>query len=209
MNPLCTAVQPPSLLRAGLPFVATSIDFETTGSVPGFRTEPWQIGLFAVGSEPFSREGISGSWLRIDAVRPFNRHAPGRHAQLRDVLADSPTLQELLPDVVPLLTGRPLIAHNAGTERSMLADAFPMHRFGPWIDTLKLARRAWPGMASYALEDLVPALGLDGEVSGLCPDGWGPHDARYDAVAAAVLLRHLLSQPDWSGLGLDDLTHIV
>lgn len=202
-------VPTPTTLLPGLPFVATSIDFETTGSVPGFRTEPWQIGLFAVGPEAFSREGIRGSWLRIDARRPFNRHAPGRHAQLRDVLADSPALADLLPKLAPLLVGRPLIAHNAGTERSMLADAFPMHRFGPWIDTLKLARHAWPGMASYALEDLVPALGLDAAVSGLCPAGWGPHDARYDAVAAAVLLRHLLAQPGWSGLGLDDLLNIV
>ena len=196
-------------MKSGLPFAATSIDFETTGSVPGFRVEPWQIGLFSVGPEPFSCENVSGSWLRIDARRPFNRHAPGRHAQLRDVLADSPTLPELLPELTPLLIGRPLIAHNAGTERSMLADAFPMHRFGPWIDTLQLARRAWPGMASYALEDLVPAFGLDAAVSALCPGDWEPHDARYDAVAAAVLLRHLLSQPGWDRLGLDDLLHIV
>ena len=189
----------------GLPFVATSIDFETTGSVPGFRSEPWQIGLFAAGPGAFSRESISGSWLRIAVDRPFNRYAPGRHAQLRDVLAESPPLRDLLPDLLPLLAGRPLVAHNAGTERAMLADAFPMHRFGPWIDTLKLARRAWPGMASYALEDLVPALGLEAAVSGLCPEGWEPHDARYDAVAAAVLLRHLLSQPGWTGLGPDEL----
>ena len=194
----------------GLPFAATSIDFETTGSVPGFRVEPWQIGLFAAEEgRPFAPEDVSGSWLRIDAKRPFNRYAPGRHAQLREVLADSPSLPDLLPGLAPLLTGRPLVAHNAGTERAMLADAFPMHRFGPWIDTLKLARRAWPGRPSYALEDLVPALGLDAAVSALCPAGWGPHDARYDAVAAAVLLRHLLAQPGWGGLGLDDLLGIA
>ena len=198
----------PSPSRASLPFEATSIDFETTGAVPGFRNEPWQIGLFLAGPEPFAQDGIRGAWLRIDAARPFNRHAPGRHAQLRDVLADSPSLRELLPDLAPVLCGRPLIAHNAGTERAMLADAFPMHRFGPWIDTLRLARRAWPGLPSYALEDLVPALGLAAAVSALCPAGWEPHDARYDAVAAAVLLRHLLALPGWDRLGPEDLARL-
>lgn len=198
----------PSPAAGGLPFEATSIDFETTGSVAGFRTEPWQIGLFCVGTTPFAADCIQGSWLRIDPTRPFNRHAPGRHAQLRNVLAEAPTLPELLPSLAPILCGRPLVAHNAGTERSMLADAFPLHRFGPWIDTLRLARRAWPALPSYALEDLVPALGLTAEVAALCPQGWEPHDARYDAVAAAILLRHLLSLPGWGNLSPDELARI-
>lgn len=189
----------------------TALDFETTGSVPGFRNEPWQIGLCSLDlpDNPAALPppgDIDGSWLHVAPNRPFNRHAPGRHAQLRDVLADSPLLPDLWPALAPRLS-LPLVAHNAATERSVLADTFPLHPFGPWIDTLALSRLAWPGLPSYALEDLVPHLGLLDELSALCPH-WAPHDARYDAVAAALLLRHLLAQPGWNGLSPEDLSRV-
>ena len=182
----------------------TAIDFETTGSVPGFRNEPWQIGLCTL--DPDGLSAIDGSWLRIAADRPFNRYAPGRHAQIRGILADAPSLPDLWPDLAPRLS-LPLVAHNAATERSVLSDAFPIHPFGPWIDTLVLSRLAWPGLPSYALEDLIPRLGLLDELTVLCP-AWAPHDARYDAVAAALLLRHILAQPGWDRLSADDLARI-
>jgi DNA polymerase-3 subunit epsilon len=171
----------------------TVLDFETTGVVPGYRNEPWQIGLVDVRDGELDAASLDGHWLRV-GDRPFNRHAPGRHGQLRDTLREAATLHDLWPDLAPRLTGRPLVAHNVATERAVLAAAFPLHRFGPWIDTLDLARRAWPGLRSYALEDLVATLGFGEAVSRLCP-GMEPHDARYDAVAAALLLCHLLLKP--------------
>lgn len=183
----------------------TALDFETTGSVPGFHSEPWQIGLCSLSpqapTDPI--QDIDGSWLHIHPERPFNRFAPGRHARLRSILATSPSLFDLWPSLQPFLS-RPIIAHNIGTERSILTDTFPLHAFGPWIDTLILARLAWPGLPSYALEDLIPTLGLSPKLSSLCPH-WAPHDARYDAVAAALLLHHLLSLPGWNSLSFDEL----
>lgn len=196
----------------------TAIDFETTGSVPGWPIEPWQIGLcrFMVGTAPASAtpteklrqvrapnptgvlrpvevRGVSprtfSSLLRVPASRPFNRFAPGRHALIRDELAKAPSLPEIWDEVSPWLKDRILVAHNIGTERTILRKAAPLSRLGPWIDTLPLARRLLPGRASYALEDLVPDLGLQETVAALAPPGACPHDALYDAIACAVLLR--------------------
>ena len=86
----------------------------------------------------------------------------------------------------------------------MLRSAAPLHPCGPWIDTLKLSRAAWPDAPSHALEDLVPALGLAPAVAALCP-GRGPHDALYDAWACAVLLVHLLSSPGWGNRSAEEL----
>ena len=83
----------------------------------------------------------------------------------------------------------------------------PMHRFGPWIDTLKIARKAWPECPSYALEDLIEILGLRQRIETLCP-GRGAHDALYDAVASAVLLEHLIEQPEWNGATVGELASI-
>jgi DNA polymerase III epsilon subunit-like protein len=197
----------------------TAIDFETTGSVPGWPNEPWQIGLyeFTLPSSPdgqtpsldgqtaFGQRGLGrgapaarggaedpprlfSSLLRVAPDRPFNRYAPGRHALLRHEIAAAPSLPELWEELAPRLRGRPLVAHNAGTERTILRAAAPLDRLGPWIATLSLARTILPGRTSYALEDLAPSLGLMPTVAALAPS-LAPHDALYDAVACGELLR--------------------
>ena len=177
----------------------TAIDFETTGSVPGWPNEPWQIGLYRFTLPPVGVCGVAprtfSSLLRVSPDRPFNRFAPGRHSQLRSELAAAPTLAELWEEVAPLLKGRPLVAHNIGTERTILRAFAPLDRLGPWIDTLALSRSLIPGRASYALEDIVPDLGLADRVAALAP-GLAPHDALYDAIACGELLRH------YAGCGL-------
>ena len=197
----------------------TAIDFETTGSVPGWPNEPWQIGLYEFtlpaspdgqtpspsGQTAFGQRGLGRgapaargaseapprlftSLLRVAPDRPFNRYAPGRHALLRHEIAAAPSLPELWEELAPRLRGRPLVAHNAGTERTILRAAAPLDRLGPWIDTLSLARTILPGRTSYALEDLAPSLGLAPTIDTLVPS-LAPHDALYDAVACGELLR--------------------
>jgi len=166
----------------------TSIDFETTGAVPGYPNEPWQIGLVAIEDGRIVEESRFTSWLRVDAKRPFNKFAPGRHSQIRDTLAEAPTLVELWPELTKRILGIPLIAHNAATERNILTKTFPLHPFGPWVDTLTLARETLPGLPSYALEDVLRALDLMDEMARLCPDT-APHDALYDAMGAALAYR--------------------
>lgn len=184
------------------PLSASAIDFETTGSLPGYRSAPWQVGVV-----PIEGGRIDGNFFEslLDVGnRPFNPHAPGRHAQLREAIAAAPTLGQLWPALSRRLAGRVLVAHNVGTERTVLAAAAPLHVLGPWIDTLVLARLAWPNLPSHALEDLIPILGLSSTVSTWCPDRL-PHDACYDAAACAVLLLHVLEQPGWQTLTTADL----
>lgn len=174
----------------------TVFDYETTGTVRGFKNEPWQIGMVSLKRNRIDEDSLYESLLRIDAGRPFNPHAPGRHAQLRGELSVSPTMNEIWPELEPRLTGRPLVAHNVATEKKFTRQAAPMHRFGPWVDTLRVARKVWPGAPSYALEDLVVSLSLKDRVDGLCA-GRGAHDALYDSVASAAILELLLAQPGW------------
>lgn len=186
--------------------ICTALDFETTGSVPGYRNEPWQLGLIEIHAGELAADSAFDSLLRV-GKRPFNPHAPGRHGERRMEIAAAPTLTCLWPRLQPVLTGRPLVAHNASTERRMLGDTFPMHRFGPWIDTLALARYTFPGLASYSLEQVVGHLGLTANVDALCP-GRTWHDAFYDAVAGACLLQHVLHLPGWESVTVETLASI-
>lgn len=171
-----------------------AIDFETTGLVPGWPSEPWQIGLCRFSTAPDAPPPVCFSaFLHVPRTRPFNAFAPGRHSLLRDELDAAPSLEEIWDDVSPRLSADALVAHNIGTERTILRKTAPLSRLGPWVDTLAISRRMLPGRASYALEDLVPELGLQDWVKTVAPPGTGPHDALYDAIACAALLRRFVA----------------
>jgi DNA polymerase III epsilon subunit-like protein len=183
--------------------ILTVLDFESTGAVRGHADEPWQAGLVEM------REGrVTGryheSWLRVAADRPFNPYAPGRHAEVRHLLAAAPRMADLWPVWRPWLEGRPLAAHNIGTERKFLQRAAPLHALGPWIDTLKLARHVRPDLAGHSLAEVCAALELVARVRGFCP-GRAWHDALFDAFASAVILEHCLALPGWQEVSLEAL----
>lgn len=174
----------------------TVLDYETTGSYAGYAIEPWQVGMVTLRDGKVDSSSMFESLLCVEANRPFNVYAPGRHAVLRYEIAQAPMPHELWPQIQSRLIHHPLCAHNVGTEKKFLRAMAPMHRFGPWIDTLKVARKVWPGQPSYALDDLIVGLGLKPRVFALCPQH-AAHDALYDAVASAVLVEYLLEQPSW------------
>lgn len=188
---------------AQAPVTLTVLDFESTGSVPGFPEEPWQIGLCRIVDNRVDERSLVMHYLHV-GNRPFNPHAPGRHHELRGVLGAAPTLQTLWPSLQPLVCSGPLAAHNVATEKKFLRYAAPLHRFGPWVDTLRLARRAYPKESSHTLEALIVRLGLRERVRAVVPDREF-HDALFDAAACAVLLEHLLTLPGWDAVTPDDL----
>lgn len=187
--------------------VITVLDFETTGAVRGWPVEPWQVGMVRVRGGRVVAEERREHLLRVAEDRPFNPRAPGRHARLRHELAQAPDLASLWPDLAPWVAGVPLAAHNVGTERSVLQRAAPLHRLGPWIDTLRLVRQSYPQLASAALEDVVTALQLQPRLEALCT-GRAPHDALYDALACALLLEHFLALPGWEAVTVRALAGI-
>jgi DNA polymerase-3 subunit epsilon len=181
------------------------VDFESTGSVPGYPDQPWQIGLVPV----VDGEVIPGeaweTYLHVPEDRPFNPLAPGSWRLVRDQLATAPTLATLWPELRGRVSNVPLVAHNVATEKKFFRAAWPLHRFGPWIDTLKLSRLGFKGLASYDLEQVSGAAGIHRELSGLLP-GRAPHDALYDAMASALVLCHLLRQPHWQDITVSGLS---
>ena len=184
-----------------------AIDFETTGSVRGQANLPWQIGMAAIHSGSLAEGCGISKYLNVPEEHHFNPYAPGRWGEMRTVLAQCPSILFSWPELSPWLLGRPLLAHNAPTERKILKDAFPMHKFGPWIDTLSMARMAYPAMESHALSDILDVLELTPQVEERCPD-LAPHDAYYDAVGCACLFLHIVSLPAWHEVTLEYLSAI-
>ena len=141
-------------------FVA--LDFETTGYESGGDNEPWQLGVAVVrdGAIVETREWFFGTPLTPDYE----------------------TFSAQWEDLYPVLAGRRLVAHNIACERTILTRVAPLTKWGPWVDTMKLAKARYPKLPSYKLGDLCEMFGQVPQIEGRT---W--HDGLYDAVACANL----------------------
>lgn len=180
-----------------------AIDFESAGASRGSSDVPVQIGM-AVWSPASGHSGAFVSFLRTN--RPITWQAHKVHGIKPADLADAPALVELWPEVKQRLTSSVVVAHGKGTERRFLR-SFPGHGFHPWLDTLLLARAAWPALPDHSLGTLCSTLGLTDQVAALVPNrSW--HDALFDAAASLVLLRHVITSFDLlPEASLDHLLH--
>lgn len=170
-----------------------AIDFESAGIRQGGTEVPVQIGI-AVMQGGVMEERFE-SFLATD--QPITWSAQKVHGIRAADLAGAPSLAALWPRLKGLLENRWVVAHGAATEKRFLR-AFPFHGFGPWLDTLKLARAVWPELPSYALGDLIVSLGLESELRAVHA-GFRWHDALSDALASLILLRRLVGETGVGG----------
>lgn len=151
----------------------TAIDFETTGFEAGVTNEPWQLGIAEVRD------------FEIVAMREFFFDVEGAPARAHEPDALS-TLGSSYETWAPYLEGRRLVAHNLACERTILTRVAPLTPWGPWVDTLRLAKARYPKLPGYTLSELCELFGCIPELPGRT---W--HDGLYDAVACAMLAMRL------------------
>lgn len=187
-----------SLIRETL-FAA--VDFESAGEAPGMTDAPVQAGIATMKG----LELQTGEFFRtyINPGRPVTWAARRVHGITTEQLTAAPGMKALWPEFRDRLSGAVVVAHAAGTEKRFLR-VFPFHGFGPWLDTLELARRVWPGHTDYSLEGLSGLLGFREELDALCP-GLRFHDALYDAAGSLLVLRRLLTDAGLADRPLEDL----
>ena len=177
---------PVALTIGELSFAA--LDFESAGERPNEAGIPVQLGVVWMEGLSVSSESFYRSYLKTS--RPVTWTARQIHGITDEDLRDAPELLSLWPELKQRLGGRWMVAHGVGTEKRYLR-AFPMHGFGPWIDTLTLSRKILTGRSSYALSELAGELSLEAEARALLPDfRW--HEALSDALASLLLLKKLI-----------------
>jgi len=175
-----------SRITREIPFAA--LDFESAGELPNEAGVPIQIGIAGMQGLTLETSSFYRSYLKAD--RPVTWIAQHIHGITGDDLKDAPRLRSLWPELKDRLGERWIVAHGIGTEKRFLR-VFPLHGFGPWVDTLTLSRKILPGRRSYALSDLAKGLFLEEAARQLLPDfRW--HEALSDALASLLLLRRLV-----------------
>lgn len=170
------------------PMVA--IDFESTGQRGELGALPIQVGMASLERLTILPKTFFRSYLQVTV--PIDERVQRENHLQNNALREAPTFLSLWPTFEQHLRGRYLVAHGRGTEKRFLK-AFPIHGFGPWIDTLILARKMVPGLPSYQLSDLMIYFGLTPQLAIWLPDfHW--HEALSDALASLILLLHLIKK---------------
>ncbi|MBU61540.1 MAG: hypothetical protein CMI26_03440 [Opitutae bacterium] len=103
-------------------------------------------------------------------------------------------------------------AHHASVEENLLKSTWPYRPiqnekqsfdWGPWVDTLQLYKKLYPGIGNYSLGNLIDTFGLGDCLKNnalrTCPSGRQSfHCALYDTLASALLLTRLAEAPEIS-----------
>jgi DNA polymerase III epsilon subunit-like protein len=153
---------------------------------------------------------VTPSDLRTWLVRPRQPITPIVTRKVHGIsntdVANCPPWQDIAADVTTTLGDRVLVAHNASVERGILATHLPEWEPVMVLDTIRLARALWPGLAGYALE----RLAAHAEITlPPLPAGQRPHRAGYDALLTAELLVVLISHAADGGLGWADIVAVA
>ena len=158
--------------------------------MPGATDVPIQVGMAALAGNKISASSLFVSYLAAD--RPVTWAAQKVHGITTGDLADAPTMHDLWGEFRTRLGGAAVVAHGAGTEKRFLR-TFPLHGFSPWVDTLTLARKAFPDLSSHSLGSVADHLHVSAETASLCP-GRQWHDALFDSVASLLILREIIAK---------------
>jgi DNA polymerase-3 subunit epsilon len=167
-------------------FVA--IDFETASPV---RNSVCAVGIAEVLG---GRIAKVSSWLVRPPILEFSPFNVAIHGITERHVRDEPQFNELWPKLWKIFRGKPVIAHNASFDMSIIRYVFDFYRQPyPKLDyfcTVAMARRAWPGLPNYQLPTVSTFLDIP----------LVHHDPAEDAAAAAQIALYALAH-----LGCRDL----
>ena len=136
-----------------------------------------QIGIvgFRDGSEVFAYETL------VDPCDEFSLFNTRIHGITDDHVTGQPTFAHIHAVVDAHLSGRVTVAHS-NFDKGALASACQVHDRSPiattWLDSVRVARQAWPHLPSHRLNVLSKYLGVRHK----------HHDALSDARAAGMVV---------------------
>ena len=147
-----------------------------------------QIGIvgFRDGAEVFEYETL------VDPLDRFSSFNTRIHGITCDHVAGSPTFADIHAVVDGHLSGRITVAHSF-FDKGALGAACAMHERAVietrWLDSVRVAKRAWPELPSHRLNVLTKFLGVQHK----------HHDALSDARAAGMVIVRAIER---TGIGL-------
>lgn len=131
----------------------TALDIETTGLSPAFCS------IVEIAALRILPDGEQQSFqMLVDPGRPIPRSATAIHGIDDAMVHGQPCAADAVASLIAFVGSSPLILHNAPFDMSFLNPVVRQQQL-QWgslavFDTLKLSRKAFPGLNSYSLEAL-------------------------------------------------------
>jgi DNA polymerase-3 subunit epsilon len=147
-----------------------------------------QVGIvgFRDGAEVFSYETL------VDPCDEFSSFNIRIHGISSDHVRGKPNFSQIHATVAAHLSGQITVAHSS-FDKGALGAACRVHDRTPieatWLDSVRVAKRAWPELPSHRLNELTRFLGVRHK----------HHDALSDARAAGMVIVRAI---DHTGIGL-------
>ncbi|NPV58710.1 MAG: hypothetical protein HPY75_03480 [Actinobacteria bacterium] len=165
--------------------VFCAVDVETSGLFMGSR-------LVEIGAVRFSAQGALDEFhTLVDPGEPIRKDATDIHGITDAMVKGCPHPDEVMEEFLDYLEGAVLLAHNARFDVSVIGSELARAGLDPpsnhVVDTVLLARSAFPGLPDYRLGTVARCLGIvqDQQHRGL-PDA---------LVAMHIFLRSLDGSP--------------
>lgn len=161
------------------------VDVETTGLYPDNGDRIVEIAVVVMNSHG----DVLSDWS--STINPLRKMgATAVHGLTDKDVEGSPTLKDVAPKIIEIISNRIFVAHNASFDyrfirKELLAAGIELEpsRF-PVFDTMSLATKTFPGIPNKKMESLLAVMQLD--ISSL--PGRGSHSALTDAHAGAQIL---------------------
>lgn len=142
------------------------IDFETT-TPPGHRPEPIDVAALhlRVQAGGLVETGRFSALMSPPHHAPVTRFDTAQTGITAQMVVKQPSANEVLATLDATLSEPPylLVAHNAPTEAGIVfdyRDRCPRLAASPFLDTVRLARAAYPELASHTLDMLMRHLNI-------------------------------------------------
>lgn len=180
----------PATPPAALDYVV--VDVETTGTSPRKGDRVTEIAAVEVSGGEVVGEFSS----LVNPGRPIPPPVSRLTGITDDLVRDAPPFDEIADRVRKRLEGRIFVAHNVPFDWRFVSHELRRSRavvpVGPRLCTLRLARRALPGL---------PRKGLDAVCRYYAIEIEDRHRALGDSLATAALLMRLIEEGDRLGVG--------
>lgn len=168
-------------------FVA--IDFETANSK---RSSACSVGIAVV-----KNGEIEKSYCYL--IKPFPNYFEsinvGIHGIKPDMVKHSPTLQELWDEIYPIVKGKPLVAHNAPFDKSVLRSSLEAYDMEcpnfEFYCSHRISKSLLPGLMDYKLSTVCREFAI----------ALNHHEALSDAEGCANVVLELAKQYNVRSIG--------
>ncbi len=162
------------------------LDFETTGNQSA--DEIIQVGL-AIIEEDRGISRVYGTY--VNPGIPIPPFITGLTGISDSDVADAPSLEEMMMELVPMLDDVVLVGHNVAFDFNFLQNALDRCGYLPFsgriLDTMHFLKICFPSLPSYQLGMVSSHFGLEHD---------RPHQADSDALATANVLLKCLEEID-------------